>query len=268
MKTKLNKGLEGRVALVSGATGGMGSAICQKLVKAGMHVVMLGRDAHKLERCRKSLGDSIAIQNHLSTQVVDIADADSVRTSVDEISAQFTKIDLLVHAAGDGPMASLLETTEALWQKSIQGKLLGTIRLTRAVAAEMCRHQEGHIIIVNGVFSKEPDPLFPISSTINCALAGFAKSVARDLGSQGVRTNIVNPGATHTPLWDEIATALGNRFGVSAEAITQQAISKIPLGRLATPGDVADIVAMLANSASSYLNGVTLNVDGGSTAAL
>lgn len=268
MKTRIHEGLDGQVALVSGASGGMGSAICQRLVRSGMHVVMLGRSAERLEQARLAMDVGPAGQARLSVQVIDIADPDAVRASVDELSKRFARIDLLVHAAGDGPLASLLETSEALWQKSIQGKLMGTVRLTRAVAAEMCRYQAGQIVIVNGVFSREPDPLFIINSTVNCALAGFAKSVARDLGHQGVRTNVVNPGATQTPLWDDISESLGSRFGQSAQAITDQVTQKIPLGRLASPGDVAEVVALLASPASSYLNGATIDVDGGATAAI
>ncbi|MDE1999955.1 MAG: SDR family oxidoreductase, partial [Burkholderiales bacterium] len=266
MKSKVSERLEGQVALVSGATGGMGSAICKRLAMAGMRVIMLGRDEHKLTQSKHALG--CAVQDAVLTHVVNIADPDSVRTAVDKISQRFSKIDLLVHAAGDGPVAALLETSESMWQQSVQGKLMGTVRLTHAVAQEMCRYQEGHIVIVNGVFSKEPDPLFPINSTINCALAGFAKSAARDLGRQGVRINVVNPGATQTPLWDEIAGAIGTRFDIPPEAVTEQVIGKIPLGRLATPTDVANVVTMLASPSCAYLNGVTVNVDGGATAAL
>lgn len=268
MKSKIHEGLEGRVALVSGATGGMGSAISKRLATAGMRVIMLGRDERRLAHAKLALGGGAIVQDALLTHVVDIADPDSVRGVVDEISQRFSKIDLLVHAAGDGPVASLLETNESMWQRSIQGKLMGTVRLTHAVAAEMCRYQDGHIVIVNGVFSKEPDPLFPINSTINCALAGFAKSVARDLGTQGVRLNVVNPGATQTALWDEIASAIGTRFGITPEAVTEQVIGKIPLGRLATTTDVANVVVMLASPICAYLNGATVNVDGGATAAL
>lgn len=257
-----------RVALVSGATGGMGSAICARLLDDGLQVVMLGRDASKLARARDKLASNVTLIDRLSIQVVCINDPDSVEQAVSQVLNSHGRITDLVHAAGDGPVAPLLETTEAMWYETVQGKLLGTVRLTRAVAQHMVKAQCGRIVIVNGVFSQEPDPLFPISSTINCGLSGFAKAISRDLGRHGVRVNVVNPGATTTPLWSQICRDLADRFGTSPDAVDQQVRDKVPLGMLATPNDVAQAVAFLLSSQASYLNGAAINVDGGATASV
>jgi len=256
-----------RVALVSGATGGMGSAICLRLLMDGLRVVMLGRDEAKLGRASQALA-SAETKDRLFTQVVDIGNAQSVDKAVAQIVTRFGTITDLVHAAGDGPVAPLLETTEAMWHDTVGGKLLGTIRLTRAVAAEMVTRRSGRVVVVNGVFSQEPDPHFPINSTVNCGLAGFAKAISRDLGRQGVRVNVVNPGATATPLWDDICAALATRFGLQPEDVNRQVQEKIPTGRLASPADVADAVAFLLSPRACHINGATLNVDGGATAAV
>lgn len=270
MKTgnRLQRGLLERVAIVSGATGGMGSAICARLACGGAHVVMMGRDQAKLDRARARLTKQNGIGEYLSTQVADIGDPDSVDRAVGAIAERHEQLDILVHAAGDGPVAPLLETSEAMWQETVQGKLLGTIRLTRSVAAHMARYQHGRIVIVNGAFSREPDPVFPINSTVNAGLAGFGKAIARDLGRQGIRVNVVNPGATETPLWNQICGELASRFGVTADAIDQQVRDKIPLGVLASPDDVAELVAFLASPEAQYLNGASISIDGGATAAI
>jgi 3-oxoacyl-[acyl-carrier protein] reductase len=258
----------GRVALVSGATGELGSAICQRLLKAGMHVEMLGRDALKLREARQRIAEDLNELNRLGTEVIDITDADSVQQAVRQLTARLPRIDLLVHAAGDGPVAPLLETTEAQWQGTLQGKLMGTVRLTKAVVAEMRAHGEAQVIIINGTFAKEPHPMFPINSAVNCALAGFAKAVSHDLGFQGIRVNVVNPGVTDSPLWGATARNLADRFGVTAEEVSAQLIAKNPLGRFASPKDVAEVVALLAHPVSAYLNGVAIDVDGGAVSAL
>lgn len=270
MKTgnRLHNSLQDRVAVVSGATGGMGSAICARLACAGATVIMLGRDDAKLQRTRESLATKWGIGERLATRVVDIGNAQSVDETVTEIVEAHEQIDILVHAAGDGPVAPLLETTEVMWNETIQGKLLGTVRLTRAVAANMALYRHGRIVIVNGAFSREPDPLFSVNSTVNAGLAGFGKSAARDLGRLGIRVNVVNPGATTTPLWNRICHDLSQRFGISADDVDSQAREKIPLGVLASPEDIGEVVAFLASPASHYLNGASISVDGGATACI
>lgn len=257
-----------RVAVISGSTGGMGLSICRKLAASGMGIVMLGRDAEKLQRARTDLLKLLCVDTPVWTQVVDIRDPESVERGVAEIYQLTPHVDFLVHAAGDGPVAPLLTTTEVMWAETIQSKLLGTIRLTKAIAQHMVVARSGHVVIVNGVFSLEPDPMFPISSTVNCGLSGFAKAAARDLGRSGVRVNVVNPGATQTLLWNDIAHALAEQSHANVEDINAQVCAKIPLGKLATPEDVAEVVAFLASPGANYLNGTSITVDGGVTAAL
>ncbi len=257
-----------RVAVISGSTGGMGMAIAAKLAACGMGIVMLGRDQEKLQRTRVQLLQQPGLDVPIWVQTIDICDPDSVAHAVTEIYRLTAHVDVLVHAAGDGPVAALLDTTEEMWQHTVQAKLLGTIRLTKALAKPMVAAGGGQVVIVNGVFSLEPDPLFSINSTVNCGLAGFAKSAARDLGRYGVRVNVVNPGATQTPLWDEIAGNLAAKFNTSKDEINAQVRGKIPLGQLASPQDIAGVVHFLTTPTANYLNGCAIAVDGGSTAAL
>jgi 3-oxoacyl-[acyl-carrier protein] reductase len=256
------------VALVSGATGGIGKAICRCLARTQFKVVMLARDVEKLKKAQEEIEGAEKFERPLEIQQIDISDPANVKSSVAAINSRFQQIELLVHAAGEGPVAPLLETDEALWQKSIQTKLLGTVRLTRAVAPTMVKNNQGSIIIINGAFSKEPHPLFPINSSINCGLAGFAKATAQDLGRAGIRVNVIDPGITVTPLWENTALKMADRLGTTEDDLNDMLKEKNPLGRFATPDDVADVVAFLASDKSYYLNGVSITVDGGVTAAI
>ena len=132
MKSHINDDLRDRVALVSGATGGMGSAICARLLDDGMRVVMLGRDAGRLAHVHDTLSTNVAERDRISTQVVDISEPDSVVQAVAEVLNRYGRVTDLVQAAGDGPVASLLETDEGMWAETVQGKLLGTVRLVPA----------------------------------------------------------------------------------------------------------------------------------------
>jgi 3-oxoacyl-[acyl-carrier protein] reductase len=138
------------------------------LARTQLKVVILARDVEKLKKAQEEIEGAEKFERPLEIQQIDISDPANVKSSVAAINSRFQQIELLVHAAGEGPVAPLLETDEALWQKSIQTKLLGTVRLTRAVAPTMVQNNQGSIIIINGAFSKEPHPLFPINSSINC----------------------------------------------------------------------------------------------------
>jgi len=264
--TEINRSDTGlRLALVSGATGGIGKAVCQRLLEDGYRVVMLGRSAPKLVAARQTLleasqSDAAA---RLFTQVVNIADYSSVEAATAAIYELHGEVTDLIHAAGDGPVAPLLETTESMWHETVQGKLLGTVRLTKAIAARMVQRHFGNIVIVNGTFSKEAHPLFPINTMVNGGLSGFAKSISHDIGKSGVRVNIVNPGITATPLWEQTCRALAGRFGTTAEAVDEQARASAPSGAIATPADIAHAVAFLLSPGAVNILGATINVDGG-----
>jgi NAD(P)-dependent dehydrogenase (short-subunit alcohol dehydrogenase family) len=181
---------------------------------------------------------------------------------------EFGQIDVLVNAAGDGPVAPLLEADEALWSQTVNGKMLGTIRMTRAVGRVMVERGSGRIVIVNGSFRKEPDPMFPINGTVNAGLAAFAKAASRDLGRYGVRVNVVDPGATDTALWTHTLDDLAARFGTTSESINQDVLGKCPMGVLPAPIDIAEVVSFLTSDACRYVNGASITVDGGASVAV
>lgn len=272
MKTHLSPqapaGAERRVAVVSGATGALGGAVCRRLVRGGWQVVMLGRDASRLERSLEALVAVGAARLLLDVQHADLSMPESVQRAVEAVQGRWPRIDLLVHAAGDGPVASVLDATEAQWQQTLQTKLLGTVRLTQGLARRMVEQGQGCVVIVNGTFCKEPHPLFVVNSAVNGALAGFAKSAALALGPRGVRVNVVNPGATLSPLWQQTCDELGRRLDLGADVVDRGMREKTPLGELASPDDVAEAVAFLASPAARLISGAALSVDGGATVAL
>lgn len=262
--------LAGRIAAISGATGGIGQAVAARLAADGARVVLLGRDEGRLARTRDALaaGQPDAGADAFAIRTVDIASAASVEQAAAAIAAAVGPVDILVHAAGDAPIGELLEVSEADWAAALDGKLAGTIRLTRAVAAGMAGRRSGQIVFINGAFAREPNPLFVVASTVVAALSGFAKAIAQDLGKAGVRVNVINPGATETPLWQGVCAGLAARFGCTADDINGQVIGKTPLGRLGRPEDIAAAVAFLVSPAAAHIAGATLMLDGGASTAL
>jgi NAD(P)-dependent dehydrogenase (short-subunit alcohol dehydrogenase family) len=256
------------VIVVSGATGGMGSAVVEELARSDATVVLLGRDAGRLERTRTEIDARTGGAGRLVPYETDINSAASVDGTVAALVAELGRVDGLVHTAGDGPLAPLEEATDAMWQATFNGKLMGAVRLTRALAGPLAEGDGGSVVLVSGVFRKDPDPLFPVNSAVNAALAAFAKAVSKDLGRKGVRVNVLDPGAVRTPLWDEIAKAIGDRTGATAEEVSAQVAAGTPLGTLAEPADVARLTAFLLSPAARHITGAALTLDGGASAGL
>lgn len=256
------------VVAVSGATGGMGAAVVEELARSDATVALLGRDAARLERTRQEIDARTGGAGRLVTYQTDINSAGSVDATVLGLVTGLGRVDALVHAAGDGPLAPLAQSTDAMWQAAFNGKLMGAVRLTRALAGPMAAAGGGSVVLVSGVFRKDPDPLFPVNSAVNAALAAFAKAVSKDLGRRGIRVNVVDPGAVQTPLWDEIAKALGERTGASAAEVTASVAAGTPLGTLAEPHDVARLVAFLLSPAARHIAGAAITLDGGASAGL
>ncbi|MEV0206905.1 SDR family oxidoreductase [Streptomyces sp. NPDC050788] len=256
------------VIVVSGATGGMGSAVVEELARSDATVVLLGRDAGRLERTRTEIDARTGGAGRLVPYETDINSAASVDATAAALVAELGRVDGLVHTAGDGPLAPLEEATDAMWQATFNGKLMGAVRLTRALADPLAAADGGSVVLVSGVFRKDPDPLFPVNSAVNAALAAFAKAVSKDLGRKGVRVNVLDPGAVRTPLWDEIAKAIGDRTGATAEEVSAQVAAGTPLGTLAEPADVARLTAFLLSPAARHITGAALTLDGGASAGL
>ncbi len=251
--------------VVAGGSGGMGLAIAGALVAAGRDVILVGRNKAKLDAARADLAardPAVTVER----AVIDVAEPPSVEAGIAEIAARHPVMGGYVHAAGGGTVAPLAETSDAAWFEAYTVKVVGAVRMLRGLLPRMTA-ADASIVLIGGVFAREPHPLFPVNSAINAATQGLGKALARDLAPRGIRVNVLHPGATDTPLWHNLAAAVGRRLGVAGASVTESACATLMGGTLLSPDDVAEAVAFLMSPAARRITGSSVVLDAGETRA-
>ena len=238
-----------RVVLVTGACGGIGSALCRRFVELGDTVLALDLDAAALEALAAGLG-----ADRVSPVVADLADAAAVQRAVAQAVKLRGPVDVLVANAGGAKAPTLAATDVASWQRDVNLNLNGTYYTVEAVRASMIERQQGVLVLigsVNGMASLG----HPAYSAAKAGLISYTKALALELGKYGIRANIVCPGTVKTKAWQARVDKNPQVF--------ENLKKYYPLGDFATPDDIADAVQFLASPMARVITGVTLPVDGG-----
>jgi len=260
----MDLGLGDAVALITGASRGIGRATAELLVQEGCRVAITGRDEDTLRRAVQELGGEervLGIQGDMTkTQDIDRA--------VSATLERFGQIDVLVTCAGSSPGGLLENLTEEEWLGSMNLKFLGYVRSCRAVLPHMLQRGSGSVVLVVGNDGLKPSYWEMTAGAANAADLNFASSLAEQYGPHGIRVNTVNPGPVDTDRWDGLEKAFARDKGVDQQTAHELAVSSIPLGRICTPQEVANVVAFVGSPRASFLNGAHIPIDGGQRKAL
>jgi 3-oxoacyl-[acyl-carrier protein] reductase len=243
------KGLEGKVAIVTGGTRGIGRAVAQCLAEDGASVVVSGLDATRLDAATKELeGLGVAVLG----VVADVARREDAERLVDQTKERFARIDVLVNNAGITRDALLVRMKDEDWDRVLDVNLRGAFLMTRAVAKVMMRQKGGRIINITSAAGAMGNPGQANYSAAKAGLIGLTKSVARELSRWGILVNAVAPGLIDT----DMAAA------TPAEA-REALLAQVPLGRIGSGREVAEVVRFLAGEGAAYITGQVLHVNGG-----
>lgn len=258
--------LEGKRAIVCGASKGIGRAAAIELAALGACVMLVARSEEELEKTRAVLDVSRGQQHHmLSADFHDLA-------ALKEKAAAHVKahgpFHILVNNSGGPPAGAALTAKEEDFEKIFRQHLLGNHVMTQAVVEGMKAEKYGRIINVVSTSVKQPIKGLGVSNTVRGAVASWAKTLAAELGPFGITVNNVLPGATDTGRMKEIIEGKAARSGKTTEEIKALEIAEIPAGRFGRPEEVAVAIAFLASPAAAYINGINLPVDGGRTLCL
>jgi 3-oxoacyl-[acyl-carrier protein] reductase len=253
--------IAGRVALVCGSSSGLGRAIAATLVRERCRVALNGRDPKRLDAAVQ------ALRRHAGDDVVGIPGDVSVPAEaaslVDRARHELGSVDILVCNAGGPPAAPFAETPPDAWQAALDLNLLSTIHLCRAAVPLMRKREWGRIVCLTSVAAREPLPGLILSTTARAGVLGFAKSLSDEVAAEGITVNCVCPGYMHTERVEELVEARATRDKRSTQEVLAGMLTKIPMGRMGEPDELAAAVAFLASEPARYITGAVLQVDGG-----
>jgi 3-oxoacyl-[acyl-carrier protein] reductase len=248
----LNLGIEGKVALVMGASKGLGRASAAALAREGARVAMSSRSQERIERAAAEVGGG-ALGLAADTEAVE-----HLPGLVERVRDTLGPVEILVTNTGGPPLGEALSFDDAQWEAAYRSLVLAPMTLIEAVVGAMRERRWGRIVNITSTTTKEPIPGLVLSNAHRVATVGAFKTLSRELAGEGILFNSVAPGRIVT---DRIASM----SGASLEELRTAPQPDIPVGRLGTPEEFADVVAFLCSERASYVNGVNLMVDGGLT---
>ncbi len=261
----MDMGLEGKRALVTASSNGIGKAVALALAKEGCRVAICARGTEALESTKEEME---ALGAHVLAYRADISRPEEIEGLVSHVEKEFGGVDILVTNAG-GPTSGGFEgLSEEDWRKAVELNLMSVVRLVRLVLPGMKGQRWGRIVNLTSVSVKEPIDNLLLSNAIRPGVVGLSKTLSREMGKYGITVNCVAPGYTATERLGELARSLAAVKGIEEEEVVRRWTGSIPLGRLGEPTEVANLVLFLSSEAGIYISGTTIQVDGGLTRAI
>lgn len=256
----MNLKIQGKVALVTGASKGIGLAIVKGLVSEGASVLLIARDQKVLDEIvlgiRKDGGDVEGIAG-------DVANSNLAEIAVKFAIDKWGKVDILINNAGGPPVGSFLEHSSSNWESAIQTNLLSVVRFSKAVVPHMKESKWGRIISITSTIAKEPSPVMVLSATVRSGVAAFTKAISTELAPFNITVNVICPGGVLTERLTSLINTRAEREKRPYNDVLSESELSIPMQRFASPEEIANSVLFLVSEPGGYITGVNLAVDGG-----
>ncbi|MDO8755410.1 MAG: SDR family oxidoreductase [Anaerolineales bacterium] len=253
--------LKDKRALVTGSSRGLGYAAALALAKEGCKVAINGRDEEKIKAVAEK------VYKETGTQVIglagDVSQLDMPEKLIQQTVDAFGGLDILITNTGGPTPGSIDSLDEAAWHKGIDLCLMAHVRLIKAALPYLRKSQAASILTITSYSVKQPIANLLLSNSIRSATIGLTKTLALELGKEGIRVNSILPGWTETERVTELMTARATANKSTVEEETKRQAAESPLGRMADPEEFANAAVFIVSPAASYITGVMLNVDGG-----
>ena len=262
----MDLGLRGRVAIVAAASKGLGRAAAEELAREGAEVAICARTAADLEKTAARVREVGG--REVFWRAVNVGDSAAVAEFVAAVEERFGRVDICVTNTG-GPPSKLFEaTTNEDWRIWTEQLLMSVVYFAQAVLPRMQKRKWGRFLTITSYSVKQPVEGLLLSNSLRAGVTGLARTLANEYAAYGITVNNVCPGYTRTERLDELAAMMGARSGASAEEVFAGWKKQIPAGRVGTVEEFAAVVTFLASERASYVNGVSLTVDGGAMRSL
>jgi len=258
--------LTDKVALITGASRGLGAASARLLAAEGARLVLTARDADALAASASAIRAASGVE--VATLPEDLMDPDAA----DRIAAFALKthgrIDILVNSAGAAQGGAFWDIPDAAWKRDFELKFFATVRMIRAVLTSMRAQKYGRIITIVGNGGRQPGPRSLPGSSANAALLAITSGLAKDVAADGISINAVNPGPTMTDRWTGLFAKMSEKTGRPADELKAEMEQGIPTGRFSDPEEIARTVAFLASDGAANITGTSITCDGAMTQAI
>lgn len=265
----MDLGLSGKTAIVTGSSAGIGFASAKALYSEGVNVIMVARDAQRLAASAKAVSDSPSlVQAKVIPVSADMAIAADIQKVVETALNQLGRIDILVNNAGGARAGAFLDLTDDAYLDAWNLKLLGYIRMVRAVVPHMIQQHDGRIVNIVGAAARTPSPTFLPGGTANAGLLNFTRGVAKELAQHKIRINAISPGTTATERVKRLAEQTAAARGISVDEAESESTRSIPLGQMVDPSEIAAMTLFLVSDRAASITGAEILIDGGQTPSI
>ena len=257
----MDLGLNGKVAVVTAASKGLGKATAEVLAEEGATLAICSREAERIDPVAVSLRERYGVE--VLSLACDVTDPSSVEAFRDKVLEAFGTVHVLFTNAGGPPPGMVLEVTSRDHEKALRLNLLSAIDLIHAFLPSMRAQRWGRIIASTSITVKQPIPTLALSNVSRVGLVAFVTSLAAEVGDQNITANVVAPGYILTGRVRQLLEDRARKGQVPYEAAEQSIVQQIPAGRIGRPGEFGALVAFLASEQAGFINGETVLIDGG-----